>query len=225
MKKTIFSLVFLLISCKNSSDEACDETNLVFENPQPINDSEINRIPHKYAGRFINSDSTYLTILENCIYNENFYKNKVSYTELDSLKKEFKFEKEKLVDKDNAKIIFNYRFLKDSIELTYPKVDTVFAFSNFQKAKRINNQLVINEKDSVFWKVKVVSIKNNLLKIKYFSFSNDLKKIDSITRIKSKLVDSTKCILKPSRNEFKKIINSKTIGHEIEYKKLQNPNQ
>ena len=56
MKKTIFFLVFLLISCKNSSDEACDETNLVFENPQPINDSEINRIPHKYAGRFINSD-------------------------------------------------------------------------------------------------------------------------------------------------------------------------
>jgi hypothetical protein len=36
------------------------------------------------------------------------------------------------------------------------------------------------------------------------------------------MVDSSSFIIKPSRNEFKRILNLKKLGAEFEYKKVQN---
>ena len=66
----------------------------------------------------------------------------------------------------------------------------------------------------------MISIQKNNLKIKQLSNFSDLKKLDSITKIKSKSIDSTSILIKPSRREFKKIINLKNLGTEMIYKKL-----
>ena len=50
----------------------------------------------------------------------------------------------------------------------------------------------------------------------------DLKRIDSVTKIKSAMIDSTLFILKPSRNEFKRILNIKDLGETAAYKKVKN---
>jgi hypothetical protein len=98
-------------------------------------------------------------------------------------------------------------------------VDTFFVFSNTQKAKRFNGQLVLNFKDSIYWKVKSICLEKNILKIKYIYSDEDLKKMDSLTKIKSTRIDSSSFIIRPSRNEFKRILNLKNLVEDSEYKK------
>jgi hypothetical protein len=52
MKKYLLILGLLLVinSCKRSDSPADDGFNLYFENPQPINDSELSKIPNKFIG-------------------------------------------------------------------------------------------------------------------------------------------------------------------------------
>lgn len=110
----------------------------------------------------------------------------------------------------------------DSLEIIKKDIDTFFVFSNVQKAKRIDGQLVLNYKDSIYWKIKTISIEKNILKIKYIYSEEDLKRIDSLTKIKSTMIDSSAYILRPSRNEFKRILNLKNLGETREYKKVKN---
>ena len=194
---------FTVMSCK---DIAVSENNYYFENPQPINDSELSKIPNKFEGIFMNSDSVFLNFKENMILREIFFRFKINKKELDSLKK--------------SQDIYNYRLLKDSIELSRKKIDTFFIFSNSQKAKRINGHLILNEKDSIFWKIKMLSLDKNVLTIRYIYSEKDLKKIDSISKIKSKKIDSSSYIITPSRREFKKILDLKNLEYKQEFKKI-----
>ena len=152
-------------------------------------------------------------------YNEYYNKFKINKTKLDSLKSEFEITDKKFINKDLDKA-FDYRILKDSIELSEKIIDTIFVISDNQKAKRTDGQLILSFKDSIFWNIKMISIQKNNLKIKQLSNFSDLKKLDSITKIKSKSIDSTSILIKPSRREFKKIINLKNLGTEMIYKKL-----
>ena len=200
-------LCLSIISCKDLAAEApISENNYYFENPQPINDSELSKIPNKFEGVFMNSDSVFLNFKENMILREILFRFKINKVDLDSLKK--------------AHEIYNYRMLKDSIEILVKEIDTIFIFSNSQKAKRINGHLILNEKDSIFWKVKMLSLDKNILTIRCISSDMDLKKIDSISKIKSKKIDSTSYIINPSRSEFKKILDLKNLEYKQEFKKL-----
>jgi hypothetical protein len=63
-------------------------------------------------------------------------------------------------------------------------------------------------------------LEKNSLKIKYIYSKEDLKRIDSLTKVKSTMIDSSSFIIKPSRNEFKRILNLKKLGGEFEYRKV-----
>jgi hypothetical protein len=89
-----------------------------------------------------------------------------------------------------------------------------------QKAKRFDGQLVLNYKDSIYWKVKSIRLEKNMLKIKYIYSEEDLKRIDSLTKVKSTMIDSSSFIIRPSRNEFKHILNLKKVGEELGFKKV-----
>ena len=191
-----------------------------FENPQPINDTQLSKIPNKFLGLFMSSDSVFLNIKENIILEESFYKFKCHINYIDSLKNEFVFSNGKYISKNNNKV-FDFRQLKDSIEFSNKRIDTFFVFSNNQKAKRFDGKLVLNFKDSIYWKLKSIFLENNVLKIKYIYSEEDLKRMDSLTKIKSTMIDSSSFIIKPSRNEFKRILNLKELGDFREYKKVQ----
>jgi hypothetical protein len=125
-----------------------------------------------------------------------------------------------LISKNDNEII-EFRKLKDLIKLNNLKYKTILKFSDFQKAKRINNQSILSQKDAVYWGTKIISIQKNILKIIFLKPTNDLKRIDSLTEIKSKLIDSSNYLIKPSKKELKTILRLKKIGTSAIYSKVQ----
>jgi hypothetical protein len=221
MKKYfLFLVVLFVVSCKKADAPAYDGFDMCFEKLQPINDSELSKIPIKFRGIFMNSDSVYVHIKENVILKENYYKFRFHKNELDSIKSGFDLKGNQYISKLNDDV-FDYRYLGDSIEFSNKDIDTFFVFSDTQKAKRIDGKLVLNYKDSIFWKIKTISLEKNMLKIKYIYSEEDLKRIDSLTKVKSTMIDSSIYILSPSRNEFKRMLNLKKLGEEQYYNKIK----
>lgn len=220
MKKTILivAAILLIISCKKAA--ACEEcVTLYFENPQPINDSELNGFPNKFKGLYVNSDSIFIRIEEDRILEEHLWKFKIHKLTLDSTKAKYNIVKGKLITKDTND---EYDMVPkgDSIELIQKHIDTLFRFSLYNKAKRIDGQLILSSKDSIFWTSQFLSIQNNTIKFKILYEGKDLRKLDSVTKTKGKMLDSTSYLVKPTRSEFKKILKIKNLGFDREYKKI-----
>jgi len=84
MKKhfLFFVVLIVLVSCKKTRLE----NNVYFEEPQPINNKELTKIPSKFIGTFLHNDSVYLNIDEHLVTYLNNYKIRIHKSELDSLK-------------------------------------------------------------------------------------------------------------------------------------------
>lgn len=221
MKKYLILLITILFfaSCKERAAKHPIGNTYYYQEPQPINDSELNSIPNKFIGLYVNDDSTYLNISRKLITNESFFKFRIHKNSLDSLSKElikvngkYKFKNETTFLED--------KIIGDSIEFSQKQIDTFFIFSDKQKVKRINGKLVLSEKDSIYWQTKLVYLGKNELVIKYLYSDDDLRKMDSITKIKSKQLDSTTYLISPSRSEFKRFFEIKNFGYESKYKKI-----
>lgn len=221
MKKYLILLITMLFfaSCKERAAEYPIGNTYYYQEPQPINDSELNSIPNKYLGLYVNEDSIYLNISKRMIAEESFFKFRIHKNSLDSLSNElikingkYKFKNETTFLED--------KIIGDSIEFSQKEIDTLFVFSDKQKAKRINGKLVISDKDSIYWQSKLVYLNKDELVIKYLYTDDDLRKMDSITKIKSKQLDSTTYLISPSRSEFKRFFEVKNFGYESKYKKI-----
>jgi hypothetical protein len=184
-----------------------------------IKNLELDYFPYKFRGLYMNTDSTFIRIEEDRILEEYFYKFKVHKLTLDSTKSEYDIVNGKLITKD-TKDKFDMLPKGDSVELVQKHIDTLFRFSLYQKLKRIDGQLILSIKDSIFWKIQFLSIEKNILKFKNFYEKETLKKLDSITDIKSKMLDSSSYLIKLTRSEFKKILKTKNLGTDNEYKKV-----
>lgn len=209
---------FLVFSCKKANSPA-DENVLYYEQPQPIHDAELSQIPLKFRGVFVNSDFVYLTISGKMILREFDRKFRIHKTELDSLKQEFDFRNNKYFFKGDHRA-FASKNIGDSIEFVHTELDTVFVFSNTQKAKRFNGKLVLNYKDSLYWAVNTIDLAKNVLHWKTMGTKDDVRRMDSLTQRKSILIDSLTYLSKPTRNEFKTFINLKRLQSDEEFKKL-----
>lgn len=218
----ILAIIALISSCKKADAVECVFGCLTFnfENPQPINDSELDHFPNKFRGLYVNKDSSFIRIEEDRILREYYNKFKVHKLTLDSTKAEYDIVDDKLIAKA-TKEKYDMVYKGDSIELIHKNIDTLFRFSLYNKAKRIDGQLILSRKDSIFWNVEFVSIDKNILKFKNLNDGKDLKKLDSVTKIKGKMLDSVSYLIKPSRGEFKKILKIKNLGYDSsEYKKV-----
>ena len=221
MEKIFLILIVAVVSssCKKADAEPYGSFTFYFEKPQPINDSELNSFPFKFKGLYRSEDFTFLRIEDDRILREYFFKFKVHRKEMDSLKSEYNLVDGKLITKD-TKDKFDVRVVGDSIELSQKSTDTLFRLSYNKKAKRINGQLVLSTRDSIFWKMEIVSLENNILKFKKIYLPEDLQKLDSVTAIKGKMLDSLSYLIQPTRKEFKNIIKLKNFGEDVEYTKV-----
>lgn len=208
---------FLVFSCKKVNSPAAENV-LYYEQPQPIHDAELTQIPFKFRGVFENSDSVHLTISEKMILREFDRKFRIHKTELDSLKQEFDLKNDKYFFKDDNRAFIS-KNIGDSIEFMHTEMDTVFVFSNTQKAKRFNGKLVLNYKDSLYWAVNTIDLAKNVLHWKTMGTKDDVRRMDSITQRKSMYIDSLTYLAKPTRNEFKTFINLKRLQSDEEFKK------
>lgn len=220
MKNLLILCAFplLLVSCKEHAIPVGN--TYYFAEPQPINDSEIHFIPNKYLGLYMDEDSTYLNVSRGLITNESFFSFRIHKNSLDSVSDKLVKVNGKYRFKDETTFLED-KIIGDSIEFSQKEIDTFFIFSNKQKAKRINGKLVLSEKDSIYWQSKLVYLNKDNLIIKYLYSDDDLRKMDSLTKIKSKRLDSTTYIISPSRSEFKRFFELKNFGYDVKFKKVQ----
>lgn len=220
MKQFLLIVIsFLVFSCKKANFPV-DDNVLYYEQPQPIHDAELTQIPLKFRGFFVNSDSVHLMISEKMIRREFDRKFKIHKTQLDSLKQEFDFRNNKYFFKGDHRA-FVSKNIGDSIEFVHTEMDTVFVFSNTQKAKRFNEKLVLNYKDSLYWAVSTIEIAKNVLHWKTMGTKDDVRLMDSLTQRKSILIDSLTYLSKPTRNEFKTFINLKRLQSDEVFEKIK----
>lgn len=192
--------------------------NFYFENPQPINDSELSEFPNRFQGKYLNVDSSSVTIGDKFMLSERDFKFKIHKKDLDSIKDTYEFIGGKLIETATHKPVES-KFIGDSLQISEKWLDTIFYFSSENKVKRINGNLVLNNKDSIFWKIKILSLEKDVLKFNYFYSEEDLKSLDSITKIKAKMIDSSSYVFKPTRKEFKNILRLKNLKGIEAFKK------
>ena len=217
MKKYFLFVAFaVLASCK----EVRLENNVYFEEAQPINDSQLTKIPSKFIGKYFSNDSLQLDVADEMITYTNDYKIRIHKSELDSLKEELVFKDGKFIEK-KTNAVLQSKVFGDSIEFAQKDVDTFFIFSNNQKAKRINGKLILSTKDSLYWQIKILTLDKNIITIQELNANTDINRIDSITKIKAKAIEGSNYVAKPSRNEFAKILKLKKLGSSIHFKKIK----
>jgi len=214
----LFFSIICLFSCKNQKAEIVGN-EFYFNSAQPINDLELNKIPNKFIGLYMNSDSLLLAITKEVMFYESSRKFRIHQSKWDSLKTEFDFVNDRYIFK-NTNQVFDCKKIGDSLELNSIQRDTFFTFSNNKKVKRINSNLIINQRDSTYWKIKIYTLKKDILTVKQLYSDTDLRKMDSITRIKSMMIDSTSFLISPTKTEFKKFLNLKDFGYESSFKKI-----
>ncbi|SNR55310.1 hypothetical protein [Flavobacterium sp. ov086] len=222
MKKIVLILVLLVVltSCKKIRMRPCPDCFIFyFESPQPNNDSEMDHFPIRFRGVYIDKDSTFLRIEEDRMIYKYFWKYKIHKTEFDSIKQQYKIVGNEVTNKDTNEKSSLHK-IGDSIEFTTVSIDTFFRLSYYHKLKRIDGQLIMSMKDSIFWRINFLSLKNNKLRIKEIYLPGDLKKLDSVTSIKGEKLDSMSYLIKPTRNEFKRMLKFKNFGTDEEYDKV-----
>lgn len=225
MKKYTIMLVIILslFSCKETMDVPADGLNLYFEGPQPVSDSEIQKIPASFLGFYQEDESSYLRVEQNAVLWDYHLKFKIHKNFVDSLKVNFKLADGKMIDKKTNEA-YTVSDSGDSLLLDNISTDTLFKFSGTQKAKRINGQLVLSTKDSTYWKIKTLTAHKDKLTMRFFYSKEDRNRMDSVTKIKARKLDSTSYVLNPSRSELKKILKLKRLGEEHSFKKIRAKN-
>lgn len=173
MKKIII-LIFLLVlyGCKEAKTGQM-LAHFYFDNPQPVNDSELSSIPSKFRGVFAYGSDNQLYIGKEYIYDSHLEGWRIAKTALDSLERDISYKDGKLIMTEGKYVEqYNMKDEGDSIYLYNWRNDTVFRFSPTQKAKRINGQLVLSIKDSL-WEVWMLSVHKDTLYWKGLINSSD----------------------------------------------------
>lgn len=216
----IFVFLFALLSCKETKTEETVSTYFYFDEPQPINDSQLKVIPSKYRGVYTYQNMQ-KHIEKECIYDSYREEWKLAKITLDSFKDNISYKGDMIVFRiNNYNEEYNYKDEGDSLYLYRWRNDTIFSLSSTQKAKRINGQLVLSAKGSLYWQVKMLSIKKDTLYWKYFTSYEDyiaLKPLVKDIRINE---DSTEVHVKPTRREFAKILSLDSMA-VTKYKKIK----
>ena len=206
-----------ILSCKKAEEVPYEGVVFLFNDIQPIDDNEIASIPNRFTGNYINNDSTYLIVGKKDVFYKWINKSKISFELFETLKDSMKLVQNKMYYKDNS--FFEYRMLKDSVEIKEIKYDTIFSISDNQKVVKMNRTFVLNTKDSIYWKLQLITFDKRNLKIKDLYSLDDIRRIDSLSKIKSTKIDSIKNLFQLSRKEFRTMLALKHLGFERNYRK------
>ncbi|WP_330441644.1 hypothetical protein [Flavobacterium sp. C4GT6] len=215
IKALLFGVLLILVSCKESSMMEEYGIRFYFHEPQPVNDSDLKSFPAKYRGIYATTDEVReLHIDEKDIYYRYLLNGEITKSELETLTDSITYNNGKLtVISPDESIVYDTEEKGDTIFFHKQIIDTVFSLSEKQRAKRFKRQLVLSEKDSVYWSARILSIHKDTLYWKYFKDKSDFKKLkDLVSNIRTD-EDTLKVYLNPSRKEFAKILSLVPSGY------------
>lgn len=207
-----------ILSCKKAEAVPYEGVVFLFHTMQPEGDHEITLFPNRFTGNYINTDSTYLIVGKKDVFYKWIVKSKISFELFETLKDSMKLVQNKMYYNRNS--FLEYRRLKDSIEIKEIRYDTIFSISDNQKVVKINKIFVLNTRDSIYWKIRLITFKKNNVNIKDLYSINDKKRIDSLSKIKSTEFDSVKNIFQLSKKEFRTMLALKNFGFERNFRKI-----
>lgn len=186
-----------------------------FNEPQPVNDSDVKSFPAKYRGTYATTDEVReLHIDEKDIYYKYLLNGKITKSELETLTDSITYNNGKLiVISPDESVVYDTEEKGDTIFFHKQIMDTVFSLSEKQKAKRFKGQLVLSEKDSVFWSARILSVHNDTLYWKYFKDKSDFMKLKALVNDIRTDEDTLRVYLNPSRKEFAKILSVGPSGY------------
>ena len=217
MKKItfLFFIILLIVSCKESAMHELYGVEFYFKDAQPVKDSELNSFPSKYRGNYATTDEfRELHIDQKDIYYKYLLSGEITRYELETLTDSIIYKNGKLtVISDDDRIVYDTEEKGDTIFFYKEITDTVFSLSERQKAKRFKGWLILSEKDSVFWSVRILSIHKDTLHWKYFKDKSDFKKLKSLVNDIRTDDDTLKVYLNPSRKEFHQILSVEPSGY------------
>lgn len=209
-----------MLSCKDKAAEL-PNSGIYFNCTQPANVSEISSIPRGFRGLYMSSDSVFIRVLKDKILYEDSDCFKIHKKALDSIKNDFSVIGDRWVSKI-LKDTFRIKTFKDSILFRSKRIDTFYIFSKKEKMIKTGKHLVVNTKDSIFWRVKILTLEKKSLYINYVgSDPFELERFDSITKIKSKqLVDSSGYLIQPTRKEFKNYLKKYSVKNIVPFNRI-----
>lgn len=216
--KKIAALIIIAAFFAASCKQEMVETNFYFAEAQPINDTELDKLPDRYIGTYIGNEEDTLVIDAKAMYNKFGYVTGISKDSLKAAAGEGEYLGNALRI-DGGKDNYIVKEDKDSVYLHTTYRDTLFAFSDAAKAKRINGQVVLSRKDSIYWKVSLLSLEKDSLSLRRLTQKTDYASLQAVVKNITVNGDTTVVQLKPTRKEFKKILKVK-LGAERKYKKI-----
>lgn len=207
-----------ILSCKKAETIPYEGIVFLFNEIQPVDDTEIVNIPNRYTGTYFNNDSIYLIVSKKDVYYKWNDKTKISFESFDTMKDSMKIDHNKIFFRDNS--FCEYRKLKDYVEINDIHCDTIFSISENQKVFKMNSTFILNTKDSIYWKLQLITFNKRNLKIKDLYSLDDIRRIDSLSKIKSTKINSVKNVFQLSRREFRKMLTLKNLGYERNFKRI-----
>lgn len=210
-------IALILASCKETKTEPAEAFRFVFDHPQPIGGFELDHFPARFTGVYQIDESSSLTIESDRISEESNFEFSVAKKDLDSLKDIGTFRNDEFIVADKA---YKMTDKGDSISITDHSVKTLFRLSANQKLKRIGRHLVVSEKDSVFWRSSVLYFDKDSLQWQRLFKVEDIPQLQRTVKDVS-VGDTTIVCIKPTRKEFKKILEQKQLGWKTGYKKIK----
>ena len=230
--KILYPLVFFLFVI-----EGC--TSIYFEEPQPLNITELNSFPENIQGTYVPIDGSEDTIFIKMYEYEypEFYEKSIPMAAIDTLT-DIRIMGDLVFDNalpTNNGINFTIR--NDTLHYKI-KLNTSTILSDSLVLKKFGKQLVLSIKvdGEKYWEVYLIKKdKNGYLRI--FStgeFSTDsvpdnkikndgqLKDYFSITHFKQ--IDDSNYLINPTEKEFKKLIRKDFFVEALRYKKVYDSN-
>ncbi|RZJ68852.1 MAG: hypothetical protein EOO45_14485 [Flavobacterium sp.] len=218
MKKVIpFTvLAMLFTSCREDAFVGLP-VEYYFHSPQPDEVSELKNFPDEFIGKYTLGDSV-LIITKNAIYSEiptviSEHKDILK----DSVKQKISYRNGQLTTEG---ITFSVVEKNDSLYLSTKFTDTLFVLSKSQRAKQVDNNLILSHSDSIFWKVNILTFIKDSLKWRHLSSKEDYRELKIVVKNSKANVDTTVVKLKPTNREFR-ILSMNKMGWEKGYKKVR----
>jgi hypothetical protein len=210
LKTIIIYFIFFatLISCRKS-----DAPIAGFEEPQPIDISNLSKIPNRLFGKYLNiKDSSLLVINENVIKRVINFSGKIHIKELDSVNVLSGNAVINLKTKERIQV----RRIGDSLLFHQNYTDTIFRLSKMNVLKKYKGYYFLNILfDEKNWETKKVKLSKGKLTI---STINSIEEIHNLEKITSSSHDTISQVFKfkPTKRQFKKFVKEEGFGEEDE---------
>ena len=211
----ILVLITLIISCVPQPD-------IRFLEPQPNNKRDLSMIPKEFQGLYLNiSDSSLLTIDAYKIFQEWRGLSIISKNEMKEI---FDTTYENNIEINFAKnFTFSIDIVNDSAIIKSYKIDTLFTLNEKTKLRKFKGYLFLNYPlPNSAWRVKTLSLNNNLLDFEELVSLTQIDSLQKITLVLTEIDTVTSKIkhldLRPRRKELKEILKMK--GSDSKFMKI-----